>query len=274
MIKPRTVSGMSAAESLFRSGDLSGSLAELQKEVRQRPADSRLRVFLAQLLMISGDWQRALNQLGVAGELDAAALPMLHAYRAAIQCEQVRAGVFKGERSPLVLGDPEPWLAQLIHSLSLQTQGSKEQADAARAEALEQAPATSGTLNGEPFEWIADADSRLGPVLEVLLNGVYYWVPFNRIKRVVAEPPADARDLVWLPAQFTWSNGGEAMGLIPARYPGSELSTDDAVRLCRRTEWTEIGGSAFAGTGQRVLATNENEYGLLDLRTLELNTDG
>jgi type VI secretion system protein ImpE len=263
---------MSAAETLFRAGNLAGSLEQLQKDVRQQPADSRLRVFLAQLLMIEGDWQRALNQLGVAGELDAGALPMLHAYRAAIQCEQVRAGVFKGERSPLVLGDPEPWLAQLIHSLSLQARGLKEQADTARSEALEQAPATSGSLNGDRFEWIADADSRLGPVLEALLNGVYYWVPFDRIKRVVAEAPADARDLVWLPAQFTWSNGGEAMGMIPARYPGSETSADDAVRMSRKTEWTEIGASAFAGFGQRVLATNENEYGLLELRTLELNT--
>jgi type VI secretion system protein ImpE len=265
---------MSAAENFFRAGDLGGSLAQLQQEVRQKPADSKLRVFLAQLLMIAGDWQRALNQLGVAGELDAGALPMLHAYRAAIQCEQVRAAVFKGERSPLVLGDPEPWLAQLIHGLALYAQGAVKQADAARTEALEQAPAIAGSLNGEAFEWIADADSRLGPVLETLLNGVYYWVPFSRIKRVVAEAPADARDLVWLPAQFTWSNGGEAMGLIPARYVGSEQSSDDAIRLSRKTEWTEIGESAFAGWGQRVLATNAHDYGLLDLRMLELNTDG
>jgi type VI secretion system protein ImpE len=265
---------MSTAESMFRAGDLAGSLAELQKEVRLHPAETRLRVFLAQLLMITGDWDRALNQLSVAGELDASALPMMHAYRAAMQCEPMRAAVFKGERSPLLLGDPEPWIAQLIHSLSLQAKGLAEQAAAVRAEALHGAPATSGTLNGATFEWIADADSRLGPVLETLLNGVYYWVPFARIRRVVAEAPADARDFVWLPAQFTWSNGGEAVGMIPTRYAGSELSTDDAIRLSRKTEWRDIGADCFAGLGQRMLATSENEYGLLDLRLLELDTDG
>src|SRR5262249_7747525 len=154
----------------------------------------------------------------VVAELDAGALPMVHAYRAAIQCEGLRSAVFRGERSPLVFGDPAPWIAQLLQSLVLHGQGSAAQAAAMRAEALEAAPTTAGTMNGTEFEWIADADSRLGPVLEVLLQGAYYWVPFSRISRIKIEPPSDARDLVWVPAEFTWSNGGEAMGLIPARY--------------------------------------------------------
>ena len=38
-----------------------------------------------------------------------------------------------------------------------------------------------GSLNGQPFEWVADADSRLGPVMEAIINGRYYWVPFARL---------------------------------------------------------------------------------------------
>jgi len=82
---------MSTAEELFRAGDLKGCLAELQSEVRKRPADPKLRIFLAQLLMVTGDWDLAVNQLGVSAELDAAALPMKHTYTAAIQCEKLRA---------------------------------------------------------------------------------------------------------------------------------------------------------------------------------------
>jgi type VI secretion system protein ImpE len=149
-----------------------------------------------------------------------------------------------------------------------------------RSEGLEAATATPGTINGTAFEWIADADSRLGPILEVLLNGAYYWVPFERIQRVVVEPPSDARDLVWVPAQFMWSNGGEAMGLLPVRYPGSELSTDAAIRLSRKTEWRELGGeintnpnnnNLWAGLGQRVLTSDAEEFGLLQVRAIELN---
>lgn len=259
---------MTAAEDRFRSGDLQGSLAELQSEVRRRPADAKLRVFLAQLLTLTGDWDRALNQLQVAGELDAEALPMKHTYTAAIQCERLRTAVFGGERSPLVFGDPQPWIALLLQSLTVAAQGRADEAEALRERALEEAPATAGTLNGTEFEWVADADSRLGPILEVLLNGAYYWVPFARISRIQFEKPTDARDLVWIPAQFTWSNAGEAMGLVPVRYPGSERSPEDAIRMSRKTEWRPLGGDAFAGLGQRILTTSAAELGVLDIREM------
>ncbi len=263
---------MSAAEELLQTGDLGACLIQLQNDVRHRPDETKLRIFLAQLLMITGDWDRALNQLSVVGELDASALPMKHTYMAAIQCEQLRACVFRGERSPLILGEPPRWSALLQQSLALQSQGRGQEAAAMRAHALEEAPATSGTVNGTAFEWIADADSRLGPVLEVLLNGSYYWAPFERIRRIQCEKPADARDLVWLPAQLTWSNGGEAMGLLPVRYPGSEAAEDDAIRLSRKTQWRELGPDTFAGLGQRVLATSADEFGLLEVREVVLDS--
>jgi len=265
---------MSTAEELFRAGQLAACLAELQSEVRRRPEDTKLRVFLAQLLMITGEWDRALNQLAVAAELDAGALPMKHTYTAAIQCERLRAGVFAGERSPLVLGEPPQWIASMLESLRLQAQGRSSEASEMRARGLDEAPATAGTLNGSPFEWIADADTRLGPVLEVLLNGSYYWAPFERIQRIVFEKPADARDLIWLPAQFTWSNGGEALGLVPVRYPGSEADANDAIRLSRQTQWTELAPETFAGLGQRVLATSGEELGILEVREVNLNSGG
>ena len=259
-----------SASALFAAGDLAGCLAQLQGDVRRQPADGKLRVFLAQLLMVTGDWDRALTQLAVAAELDAAALPMLHAYGAAIQCERLRNDVFTGVRSPLIFGEPLQWIAGFLQALALDASGNGQQAAALRSEALESANATAGTLNGQPFEWIADADSRLGPMLEVLLNGAYYWVPFERIQRMVIEPPTDARDLVWVPAEFTWTNGGEAMGLLPVRYPGSERAADDSVRLARRTEWRALGGEQYAGLGQRVLTSNADEVSLLDVRELSL----
>jgi type VI secretion system protein ImpE len=261
---------VSAAEEKLRAGDLAGCLTELQAEVRARPADSKLRVFLAQLLMLLGDWDRALTQLAVIGEMEASALPMVHAYRAAIQCERLRASVLKGERSALVFGDPEPWIALMVQSLAALGAGRAEQADALRAEAFEGAPAVAGTLNGTGFEWIADADSRLGPVLEVLLNGAYYWVPFHRIALIALEPPSDLRDLVWLPAQFTWANGGQAAGFIPARYAGSEAAEDAGIRMSRKTSWAQIGVQAYAGLGQRVLTTDASEVPLFEVREISL----
>ena len=149
---------VSAAEEKLRAGDLPACLLELQADVRRNPAEPKPRIFLAQLLMVLGQWDRALTQLNVIAEMDAGAIPMTRAYSAAIQCERLRASIFKGERSPLIFGDPEPWLALVVQGLAALAAGRSEQADAIRAEAFEAAPATAGSLNGTAFEWIADAD--------------------------------------------------------------------------------------------------------------------
>jgi type VI secretion system protein ImpE len=262
---------MSAAQDLFRHGDLRGCLTELQGDIRRHPADAAPRVFLAQLLMVTGDWERAITQLSVAAEMDAAAIPMKHAYTAAIQCERLRDDVFQGKRSPLVLGEPPEWIALLWQALSLEAAERAGEAAELRAWALEQAPATAGTLNGAAFDWIADADSRLGPVLEVLLSGRYYWAPFARIASIDFDAPVDVRDLVWIPAQLTFRNGGQADALVPVRYPQSECASDDALRLSRKTEWRDLGHEAFSGLGQRVLTTSSDELALLEVRAIKLD---
>lgn len=262
---------MSAAEQSFRAGDLAQSLAQLQAEVRQHPSDPKLRVFLAQLLMVLGQWDRALNQLQVLEEMDASHLPMVRTYQTAIACERLRHSVFAGERSPLVFGDPPPWLALLIQALNLTSKEHHQQASELRATALEQAPTSSGTLNGTDIQWIADADSRLGPVLEVLINGKYYWMPFERLSRVVIDVPSDIRDFVWTPAQLTLANGGEISALIPTRYPGSEAVDDAQIKMARRTDWQTVADDTYLGTGQRILTTDTIEVGLLELRELVLS---
>jgi type VI secretion system protein ImpE len=261
------------AEQSLREGRLQDALAELQAQVRKEPANAKYRIFLFQLLAVLGQWERALNQLNVLGDMDASSLPMVQTYREAINCELLRAEVFAGRRSPLVFGDPESWVALLLESLRLTAAGQHAQARITRDRAFETAAAVSGTLDEQPFGWLADADPRLGPVLEAVVNGHYYWIPFQRIRSIQFEQPADLRDYVWTPAQFTWANGGKTVGLIPARYPGSHAATDSLVQLGRKTEWRDCGEETYLGLGQRMLATDQGEYSLLDLRRIELDSD-
>ncbi|MCB1771481.1 MAG: virulence protein SciE type [Candidatus Competibacteraceae bacterium] len=255
---------------LLAERDLQPVLTKVQDQVRREPANPKHRIFLFQLLSILGQWERALTQLNVLEEMDASSLPMVQTYLEALRCEMLRADVFAGRRSPLIFGDPEPWVALLLEALRLTAEGHHEQAMPVREQAFEGAPATSGMIDNQPFSWIADADSRLGPVLEAIVNGRYFWIPFHRIGSVKLEAPADLRDLVWMPALFTWSNGGEAVGLIPARYPGSPTSPDPALQLSHKTEWIEQTEDVYIGMGQRMLVTDEGEYPLLDARLLRL----
>jgi type VI secretion system protein ImpE len=199
---------------------------------------------------------------------------MVEAYREALRCEVLRAEIFAGQRSPMVFGEPEQWVALLTEALRLTSQGQHAQSQPLRKMAFDAAPATSGTIDGTPFEWIADADTRLGPVLEAIVNGKYYWIPFNRIMRIQIDIPSDLRDLVWMPAHFSWANGGEAVGMIPTRYAGSETSEDSKIRLARKTEWMELGEDMFVGLGQRMLATDAGEYSLMDVRDIKLDLIG
>lgn len=258
------------AEQCLREGDPAAALARLQEEVRAKPSDAKLRVFLFQLLCVLGQWERALNQLAVASGLDAAALPMAQTYGEAVRCEAMRREVFAGRKAPLVFGQPEQWLALLVESLLVAGQGEAERSERLRLAAFEEAPATAGAVNEQPFEWIADADSRIGPVLEAVINGRYYWVPFARLRQVTVEQPADLRDVVWMPAHLQFENGGDTVALLPTRYPGSEASTDGLLQLSRKTVWEEVAADHHRGLGQRVLATDAADVPLMDVRTITL----
>lgn len=266
MADPRT-----DAEQALRSGDPRTALARLTEAVRAKPADAALRIFLAQLLCVLGQWERAHTQLNVVADLDKLAIPMRETVGHAIRCELMRAQVFAGKRTPMVFGQPDEWLALLVESLLRKGQGDEALSQDLAARAFDAAPAVGGRIDGTPFEWIMDADSRLGPVLEACVNGNYYWVPFARLAKVTLEAPEDLRDCVWTPAQLTFANGGETVALVPTRYPGSQDSTDGLINLARKTEWAEIGPDRYAGLGQRVLATDGGEYDLMSVRVIELD---
>jgi type VI secretion system protein ImpE len=250
---------------------LNDLLAEGQNSVRGEPANAKRRIMLFQLLILSGQWERALTQLGVVNDMDAEADDFVRTYREVIRCELFRKEVFAGSRTPLVLGEPPEWIARLTEALRLLGEGRVEEAAALRAAAFDAAAAVSGRLNGASFEWIADADVRLGPVCEAIVNGKYYWIPFERLTRIEVEAPTDLRDLIWAPAKLTFQNGGEQVAFLPARYPGSEASQDDDVRMCRKTEWQDLGSETHVGLGQRMLATDAGETAILEARLIELN---
>ncbi|SEL35995.1 type VI secretion system protein ImpE [Roseateles sp. YR242] len=270
---------MSAVEPLIAAGQASAALAGIQQQVRQQPQDAKLRVLLFQLLAVNGQWARAAAQLEVCGELDAGTLAMVNTYREALKCELVREAVFEGKTTPMVMGEPAEWVAAMVQALKLDADGDHRAAQLMRAQALEQAPASAGTQDGQAFEWICDGDSRLGPILEANINGRYCWVPYSALAKIQIEPPEDLRDLVWAPAYLEFPNGGGSVALIPTRYPRTNAFDDERTWFSRRTEWQPLAGPSdagesdqFAGIGQRVLMTDQGEAGLLDLRLIELTS--
>ncbi len=287
------------AESFVKQGLLDEALAALQEQIRAKPEDAKLRVFLFQLLSVRGEWKRAMTQLDVASQLDAKNLLMAQVCRQGIMCEALRADVFAGKRTPLVLGKPEEWIGWLVQAAQHTARGEHSAAEQLRSRAMEAAPASAGEIwvadpadkmkaalsdvrpekGATPadapkgirhtFEWIADSDSRLGPIVEAVVEGRYYWIPMSRILEIRLEEPADLRDVVWTPVHFTWTTGAQQVGLIPTRYPASETGSPGE-RLARETNYDEPAPGVFVGRGQRMWITDGGEFSIMQSRLIRL----
>lgn len=247
---------------------LAETIARTTAEARSAPTDASARMKLFRLFAITGQWDRAATQLDTASTLDSSLGFTATVWRQAIACERFRAEVFAGRRTPVIAGEPPAWLAMMIEALRA---GMTPAAAALRAQALETAPTRGGTIDGRAFEWIADADSRLGPVVETFIDGKYYWVPFERIRSIVLPAPDDLLDKVWASSEMTFDAGGTKHVLLPVRYPGSESIDDEPIRLAGQTRWDGSDELGWCGSGQRVWTTDGDEFGLLDVRSLSID---
>lgn len=258
------------AEQLIKEGRLDDALAALKDDVRDNPSSAEQRAFLYQLFCILGEWDKALTQINVLGDIAPKELLMVEYYRNAIRCEALRSGVFEGKRSPLMLGEPAEWMGLMVQAQAMVAQGKPAAAAELRDRAFEDAPAVAGTINGQPFGWIADTDHRLGPILEVIVQGKYYWTPMDNVRSVTIEPPGSLRDLIWARAEFVWANGGKAIGLIPVRYPGTTATGSDAAKLSRKTDFEDLEGDYCVGVGQRMWATDAGEFPILETTSITI----
>lgn len=250
---------------------LAATTAQVQDSVRQKPADDKLRVHLFQLYAQAGQWQKALAQLQVAAKLNEAHKMLAHAYRLALRAELLREDIFRGTRTPNILGQPLQWISYLVDALQEDGKGQHLRAAELRALAMEAATPTSGRMDEKPFEWIADADSRIGPVLEAYVNGDYYWVPFEAIVEIKVDAPVDLRDLVWIPAHLKLVNEGLHPVLLPARYPLLGEDAEDGHLQSRLTSWAPLGEDGWRGQGIKIFATDTDEASILDVRHIRLD---
>jgi type VI secretion system protein ImpE len=261
------------ADELLKQGNLDGARKALVEVVRSSPSDEHARMFLFQLLALMGEWSKAKNQLTALSQISPAAQMLSVAYGQAIAAEEQRAAIFAGTAEMPLLVDAE-WARPLAKSIHLHAQGDdgQKQALALQSAAFDAAPDTPGTLDGISFDWIANADARFGPSIEVIIGGHYGLLTFDSIVSIKGAGPQDLRDLIWYPVEIAFKAGQSVAAMLPARYPGSELSQNADHVMARATDWLESGDSDM-GIGQHLLSlSGDNEaVGLLSLRALEFD---
>jgi type VI secretion system protein ImpE len=271
---------MPQADELLRAGDLDGARASLVDVVKRTPDDQPARMFLLQLMIVCGEWDKAVAQLRALGSLSPEAAMLATVYNQAIDAEKRRLEAYAGKRPFEVLVASSPWVTQLAEGLTQLAAGKTAEGEALRDEAFDAAGDTPGTValgeaaEGEPdaandksFLWIADADPRLGPCFEAIVAGKWGLVPFEAVSRIKVDGPNDLRDLVWLPAEMMLRSGQSAAALLPARYPGTESSDQADLRLGRATDWRDD----ETPLGQRLWTFDDgSETGILSVSRLDM----
>lgn len=252
---------------------LQTELETAMNAVRSMPEAIAPRMALFQISAVCGDWRRSTTQLETMGKLDDECAMLSVTYRRLIATEAVRQRVFAGDERPVAFGEPPAWLALMVEALAVEAKGDAATAHALRETARQEAPARSGTLDGHAFEWIMDADPRLGAALEVVIDGQYRWLPLEHLVELRATPPKAMRDLVWQPVTLRLTTETELPAFVPSRYPGSEAHPNDAIRMCKETDWIDKGGEQW-GIGQRLLASDLGDHAFLDIRRLRFAETG
>jgi type VI secretion system protein ImpE len=245
---------MTTAGDAFRAGDLAAALAAATAAVKAAPADADARWLLAELLLFSGEAERADRML------DAAALhepnPAVLEFRRLLRAEVVRGQVLREGRAPKYQGDDATPAQQaaLRARIALRAGDLAGAADAAaEVEALR--PRTPGKAGDTPFDDLRDADDLMAAEFEVLTTaGDHMLVPVERVRSLSFDPPRRPRDLYWRRTMIELKDGTEGVVFMPALYPGPEA--DMGLKLGRATDWTEDAGPV-RGRGQRVLLAGE-----------------
>lgn len=227
------------AHQLYQAGHLDEAIEALASDLRANPADARSRTFLFELLCFAGQYDRATKQLDVIADGSKEAGMGALLYRSALHAERTRQELF-------------------------QTVG--------RVEGAQPSTAVAGTLNGQPFTHLSDADPRIGARLELFAAGQYTWVPLQHIAELRVEEPKLLRELLWANGRVKAGPGfkdfefGEVV--IPAIAPLSCQNADWQVRLGREVDWQMLDDGTEVPYGPKMLQVDDELVPILEVREL------
>jgi type VI secretion system protein ImpE len=260
---------MNAAE-LYKAGQLQQAIDAQVKEVKASPGDPNRRLFLFELLAFAGDLDRAKRQVEAIQYNEMERDVAVMAYRKILDAETARRRLFKEGLEPKFLAPPGEHVAMRLEAVKLLRENRPAEAAALLAQAAAATPAVKGLLNHKPFDSLRDCDDLFGPVLEIIAQGVYYWVPLEQVDSLAMNPPRFPRDLVWFPARLTVREGPSGEAFLPALYPGSHEHPREQIKLGRENDWLAADGGPVRGVGAKMFLAGDDAVTLLDWRELQM----
>ena len=259
------------AGALFRQGLLGPAITAAGQFVRRNPADAGQRVLLTELLLFTGELERADAALVAAEAIEPDAALVVAEFRQLLRAAMARRQLIGDGRLPEFLGEPTAVQKTILTALVAMRAGDRPAA-AAAAEAAEamRAP-VPGTADGTAFDDFRDADDLCNGSIEVLTTtGKYFWIPVERVLSMEFHPPKRPRDLFWRRCTMSVRDGPDGDVYVPALYETDAkigAAADDGLRLGRNTEWSSA--APVRGSGQRVFLVGNEGIPVTQLQSLD-----
>jgi type VI secretion system protein ImpE len=254
------------AEQHFAAGNLFAAVQAAIDDVKKKPTELGPRWRLAEFLCLTGDLDRADKQLETILVQFPPQAAGIAQFRSLLRGELARREIGEQGRVPEFLTEPtESIKASLAALVALRT-GDTAEAARQTAAAEEARTPISGTADGQPFDDLRDLDDVLGGVLEMITGaGECAWIPLAHIASIQFAKPGRSRDLLWREASVTLQDGEMLTCFVPMIYSGTHTATNDALKLGRATEWTELAAGLARGSGQRMWLVGEEVKPVLEI---------
>ena len=257
---------MTAAREALDDGRLAEALALQRIAMRENPDDSPARLFLFELLALSGELREALGVLK-AVESDSLEWPASRRmFRDILHAEARRFPRLRRPEFPA----PPPKHLRCRWNASLS--GARGEADRAvrwldRADAAQ--PEIAGFVDGREFVGLRDSDDRFAGHFELFLGRSSAWIAFEDVRSLRLEKAEHLLDIAFRSATLALADGTRLGVMVPLLYPGSSREGDD-LALGQLVDWTSADTGLVCGLGAKVLAFGDEELALESCTLIEL----
>lgn len=255
---------------LFHAGQLAEAVAAASAAVKRAPTDLGARILLAEMLVFSGNAERADVILDAAADVEPSAAVAVAEFRQLLRAEVARRQLFRDGRVPEFLGEPTAHQRHALAALVALRAGDAAGAAREAADAEAARPHSAGRHGNHAFDDFRDADDLLAGSFEVLTTtGKYYWVPIERVGSVVFHSPKRPRDLLWRRASMSVNDGPDGDVYVPCTYAAPDGMQDPSLLLGRSTDWSGPEGGPVRGLGLRTFLVGEEAMTIMELAGLE-----
>ena len=251
------------ARDALADGRLADAVSAQRVAVGDTPDDPAARLFLFELLTLSGALPEARQELLAVASSDSAWPASRRAFRALL------AAIRRRDRSnkPSLLTPPPGHLKcrwRAANAASRNDPTARDYADRADA-AL---PEVTGFVDGREFVGLRDSDDRFAGVFELQIGPRWVWVALEQVATLTLKDPVAVLDLAFRPGELRLTDGREYAVTVPLVYPKSATHGDDFA-LGQTVDWTERGGLT-CGLGAKVLTAGEEDVALGECHMFEI----